>query len=302
MEVRAQWAIEAEEVSKRYGDLRAVDGVSLRLAPGSCLAVLGPNGAGKTTLVRLLYGFLRPDSGSIRYFGLPFEHHRETIKGWIGVVTQDETLDPDFSVEENLEIYARYFRLRSAQVRKRIAELLARFGLEEKRRALPIALSGGLKRRLQIARALVHRPRVLFLDEPTTGLDPQARLGLWELVHEMRNEGLAIVLTTHYMDEAQRLADWIVLMDRGRVLVEGTVQELLRRHFTGYILELPDEPRTRAALDGWPTRSFLDRLWVEMPLEAASALLGRLEERSYVLRPPNLEDLFLKLTGTALRQ
>lgn len=299
---KGRWAIEAEGLVKAYGARRAVDGVSLRVASGSCVAILGPNGAGKTTLVRLLYGFLRPDAGEIQYFGQPLEGNQEAIKRWIGVVTQEDTLDPDFTVEENLEVYARYFGLRPRDVRERIEELLERFALRDRRRALPAELSGGLRRRAQIARALVHEPRVLFLDEPTTGLDPQARLNVWELLHGLRKEGLLIVLTTHYMEEAQRLADWIVLLKGGRIVAEGTASELIRAHFMGYILELPDGPEARRALNGRPVRAFLDRLWMEVPPQEAVALLGRFGQSAYVLRPPNLEDVFLKFTGTSLRE
>ena len=208
-------AIRIHQVAKRYGALQALGGVDLEVAQGEFFGLLGPNGAGKTTTLRMLYGFLRPDGGSIRFAGDEVADDLHRVKRWIGVCTQDDTFDGDFSVGQNLVMAARYFRPVPARLDARVGELLDRFGLREYARQRPETLSGGFRRRLMIARALVHRPRLLFLDEPTSGLDPQARVGVWDLVDGLRSDGLGIVLTTHYMDEAERLSDSLTVLAQG---------------------------------------------------------------------------------------
>ncbi|MCW5558211.1 MAG: ABC transporter ATP-binding protein, partial [Verrucomicrobiae bacterium] len=199
--------IEARGLSKSLGGRRVVDQVDLWCGAGEVVGLLGPNGAGKTTTLRMCYGFLRPDAGRIRIAGHDLATDGDAARRSLGVCTQDDTFDSDFTVRGNLVQTARYYRPRLPHLGARIDELLDQFGLREFADQKPDTLSGGYKRRLMIARAVVHRPQVVFLDEPTTGLDPQARVGVWELVARLRAEGMAVVLTTHYMDEAERLSD-----------------------------------------------------------------------------------------------
>ncbi|HXH83295.1 MAG TPA: ABC transporter ATP-binding protein, partial [Candidatus Tectomicrobia bacterium] len=219
--------LDARGLVKTLAGRRVVDGVDLACAAGHVLGLLGPNGAGKTTTLRMLYGFLRPDAGTIRFDGVDVGRDVRRIKRDLGVCTQDDTFDADFTVEQNLWMAARYFRPRPADVGARVRELLDRFGLGPYAAARPEILSGGFKRRLMIARALVHRPRLLFLDEPTTGLDPQARMAVWDLVDGLRADGLGIVLTTHYMDEAERLSDTLTVLAAGRVAATGSPKHVI---------------------------------------------------------------------------
>ncbi|MGB5286730.1 MAG: ABC transporter ATP-binding protein, partial [Polyangiales bacterium] len=213
--------LEARGLTKSYGERLVVDHLDLSCRRGTVLGLLGPNGAGKTTTLRMLYGFVPPDEGAIQYAGKRFSENRAAAKRMIGVCTQDDSLDYDFTVAQNLRIYASYFRPRVEDLQDRVAELLDRFELAPHADASPHVLSGGFVRRLLIARSIVHRPSVLFLDEPTTGLDPSARLDVWELVDALRAEGLAIVLTTHYMDEAERLSDELLVIHEGRKVAYG---------------------------------------------------------------------------------
>jgi lipooligosaccharide transport system ATP-binding protein len=207
--------LEARGLIKHLGGRRVVDGVDLVCLPGQIHGLLGPNGAGKTTTLRMLYGFLTPDGGEIRFEGADVREDLEAAKRHIGVCTQDDTFDGDFTVEQNLLVAAEYFRPRPTGLRARVDHLLDRFELRPYARQRPETLSGGYRRRLMLARAIVHSPRLLFLDEPTTGLDPQARVAVWQLVDGLRSDGLAIVLTTHYMDEAERLSDVLTVLARG---------------------------------------------------------------------------------------
>ena len=191
--------LQASGLAKTYGEVRVVDQLDLTLESGMVLGLLGPNGAGKTTTLRMLYGFIDPTAGRIEYEGRDFRKHRTEIKRWIGVCTQHDSLDEDFSILQNLEMHACYFRPRIPNLRERIAELVELFELQEYRFHSPRQLSGGYRRRLMIARSVIHHPQVLFLDEPTTGLDPKARMELWELIDGMRSEGMGVILTTHYM-------------------------------------------------------------------------------------------------------
>ena len=219
--------LEARSLVKQLGGRRVVDGVDLRCEAGQIVGLLGPNGAGKTTTLRMLYGFLRPDAGHIHVDGVELGRDLVSAKRSIGVCTQDDTFDGDFTVAQNLTVAASYFRPRPTDLAHRVPQLLERFELVPYADQKPETLSGGYRRRLMIARALVHRPRLLFLDEPTTGLDPQARMGVWDLVDGLRAEGLGIILTTHYMDEAERLSDALTVLARGRVVADGTAKTVL---------------------------------------------------------------------------
>jgi lipooligosaccharide transport system ATP-binding protein len=295
--------LEATGLVKHLGGRRVVDGVDLVCRAGQVLGLLGPNGAGKTTTLRMLYGFLRADAGSIRVGGRDLGGDIAPFKRQIGVSTQNDTFDGDFTVEQNLHVAASYFRPRPTALRERVAELLDRFGLRAYASTKPEALSGGYKRRLMIARALVHRPKLLFLDEPTTGLDPQARMGVWELVNDLRSEGLGIVLTTHYMDEAERLSDLLTVLAQGKVVARGTTRSVLGDLVGEHVVVLEADAATTAAVAPW-----LDKRGIA----ASMAVLGfrhltlRAEELAdfarafpalrYEVRAPNLDDLFLKLS------
>ncbi len=294
--------LEARGLTKSYGDRKVVDGLSLDCRPGSVLGLLGPNGAGKTTTLRMLYGFVPPDAGEIRYAGKPFESHRSEAKRIIGVCTQDDSLDYDFTVSQNLMIYASYFRPRVEDVKGRVAELLDRFDLAPYADASPHVLSGGFVRRLLIARSIVHRPRVLFLDEPSTGLDPSARLDVWELIDGMRAEGLAIILTTHYMDEAERLSDELLVIHEGRDVAHGEPHRVIGDLLGDHVIVIPKHEPARDRIEHWlsgrgatQVASVLGELRIPVTKDDLVALSEEFEGAIWQVRPPNLDDLFIAL-------
>ncbi|MEW8396993.1 MAG: ABC transporter ATP-binding protein, partial [Candidatus Thiodiazotropha sp.] len=219
--------LEARGLVKHFASRRVVDAVDLHCHGGEILGMLGANGAGKTTILRMCYGFLQPDAGEIRIGGINRREDPDGANRLIGVCTQDDTFDTDFTVRDNLLRFGNYFRPRPSAIEERVEQLLGRFDLARHAAAKPETLSGGYRRRLMVARALVHQPRVLFLDEPTTGLDPQARMSVWELVDGLRQEGLGIVLTTHYMDEAERLSDKLLVLKEGAVVTSGGPRTVL---------------------------------------------------------------------------
>ena len=230
--------IEAQNLVKTYGDFTAVNDISFEVLKGECLGFLGPNGAGKTTTMRMIYGFSPPTSGTLHVFGMPVQNGMREIKRRIGVAPQEMSLDPDLRVIQNLLIYANYFDLPSQEANLRADELLKFFHLEDKKNSPIDKLSGGMKRRLVVARALVNRPEVLILDEPTTGLDPQSRHLMWEKLASLKKEGVTIVLTTHYMEEAERLCDRILLVDFGKIIEQGHPNELIQKHNVKNVEEL----------------------------------------------------------------
>jgi lipooligosaccharide transport system ATP-binding protein len=294
--------LEARGLVKALGGRRVVDGVDLECRSGHVLGLLGPNGAGKTTTLRMLYGFLRPDGGSIRFEGDEVADDLHRVKRWIGVCTQDDTFDGDFSVGQNLVMAARYFRPVPAQLDARVGELLDRFGLREYARQRPETLSGGFRRRLMIARALVHRPRLLFLDEPTSGLDPQARVGVWDLIDGLRSEGLGIVLTTHYMDEAERLSDSLTVLAQGRVVAHGTPKSVLGDVLGEHVIVLRADAATAAAVGPWLAArglgapvSVLGDWHIALRADELAQFALAFPALRYEARVPTLDDLFLKL-------
>ena len=307
--------LQVKHLGKQYGTTTVVDDLSFAIAPGECLGVIGPNGAGKTTTIRMCLGLSTPGTGSIRYaLGAPSEaalampQDAMAIKARLGVVSQMDTLDPDFTCAENLLVYGRYFGLRDAQIRQRIPELLEFASLSHKAAAKPGELSGGMKRRLSLARALVNDPRLLLLDEPTTGLDPQARHLMWERLQLLLQQGKSILLTTHFMDEAERLCARLLVLDHGRKIAEGTPRDLIAQHLEPDVVEVYGSGAV--ALVESPLRQLAARVEVSgetvffytqdaRPLLEALAAWPQLRT---LHRPANLEDLFLKLTGRQIRE
>ncbi|QSA99043.1 ATP-binding cassette domain-containing protein [Methylococcus sp. EFPC2] len=292
---------------KQYGRQRVVDDISFAIQSGEFCGILGPNGAGKTTTLRMLVGSTPASSGKLEVLGYDVPRQARAMRARIGVVPQADNLDPDFTVVENLRVYGRYFGLRSAEIERRIPELLSFAALEEKGDALINQLSGGMRRRLSIARALINRPELLILDEPTTGLDPQIRQNIWQLLRQLQKDGLTLILTTHYMDEAERLCGRIILMDRGRILADRTPQELIRANIEPHVLEMHGP-----GVGAWQAANPLDRpIRYEQVGESwfyygadLSTLVNSLDgwpDLRYAYRPANLEDVFLKLTGRELR-
>ncbi len=297
-----------EHLVKSYGDARVVDDVSFSIAPGECLGVIGPNGAGKTTTLRMCLGLTAPDSGEVQAFGLHMPANALAIKQRLGVVSQFDTLDPDFTCAENLEVYGRYFGLSKATLRERVGPLLSFAALSHKATAKPGELSGGMKRRLSLARALINNPELLLLDEPTTGLDPQARHLMWERLQQLLQQGKSILLTTHFMDEAERLCDRLLLLDHGKKMVEGTPRALIDAHLEPDVVEVFG-PGALALMQA-PLASLAKRVensgdTVFFYTSEAAPLLQALSAvpgLRTLHRPANLEDLFLKLTGRQIRE
>jgi lipooligosaccharide transport system ATP-binding protein len=295
--------LDARNLVKHLGGRRVVDGVDLVCERSQIVGLLGPNGAGKTTTLRMLYGFLHPDAGHILVDGVELGRDLVRAKRSIGVCTQDDTFDGDFTVEQNLTIAATYFRPRPTDLGRRVAELLERFELGPYAGQKPETLSGGYRRRLMIARALVHRPRLLFLDEPTTGLDPQARMGVWDLVDGLRAEGLGIILTTHYMDEAERLSDALTVLARGRVVARGTAKTVLGDLVGEHVIVV--EVSQGAAVAAWLTArgrgepaSVLGAWHVPVSGEELAEFARAFPALRYEVRGPTLDDLFMKLSLT----
>ena len=294
---------------KRYGATTVVDDLSFEIAPGECLGVIGPNGAGKTTTIRMCLGLSAPDHGTIEGLGgLSMPRDARAIKAQLGVVSQFDTLDPDFSCAENLIVYARYFGLRRAQIEPRIPRLLEFAALSHRADAKPGELSGGMRRRLSLARALVNDPKLLMLDEPTTGLDPQARHLMWERLQLLLQQGKSILLTTHFMDEAERLCSRLIVLDHGRKIAEGRPRDLIAEYLEPDVVEVYGNGALELAQS--PLKRFAARVEVSgetvfFYTQDARGLLGALAERGGLRtfhRPANLEDLFLKLTGRQIRE
>jgi lipooligosaccharide transport system ATP-binding protein len=294
---------------KQFGDLAVVKDLTFQIAPGECLGIIGPNGAGKTTTIRMCLGLVQPDSGQITFANhLRMPQDSQLIKAQMGVVTQLDTLDPDFTCAENLLVYGRYFGLSDASIRQRIPDLLEFSSLTPKANAKPNELSGGMKRRLSLARALVNDPQLLLLDEPTTGLDPQARHLIWERLQKLLQQGKSILLTTHFMDEAERLCDRLLVVDHGQKIAEGAPRTLIQQHLEPDVIEMYGQQAQ--ALAQTPTIAALANR-VEINGDAvffythqAAALLSALQAHAHMRilhRPANLEDLFLKLTGRQMR-
>ncbi len=298
--------LSARGLRKRYGGQEVVAGIDLDVRRGECFGLLGPNGAGKTTTLRLLLGLTEPDGGDIQVLDQPVPAKAREARIKVGVVPQFDNLDPDFSVRENLVAYGRYFGLSDAEITARLPGLLEFAELAHKADANIQTLSGGMKRRLTLARALVNDPDLIFLDEPTTGLDPQARHMIWQRLRALLNQGKTIVLTTHFMEEAERLCDRLMIMDHGRIIAEGAPRQLIESHIEPQVVEVYGE-----GLDAWGERNrqLCERLervgetlfcYTHHGEAVTQQLCGQTALR-YLSRPASLEDVFLKLTGRDMR-
>jgi lipooligosaccharide transport system ATP-binding protein len=304
--------IEGRRLTKRFGDFVAVDGVDFRVEQGEAFGFLGPNGAGKTSTMRMI-GCVSPVSdGELRVLGMDPATHGTSIRDRLGVVPQEDTLDLELTVRDNVVIYGRYFDLPRTVIRERADELLEFVQLTDRRNDRVDLLSGGMRRRLTVARALVNRPELMLLDEPTTGLDPQARHLVWERLYQLKREGVTLVLTTHYMDEAEQLCDRLVIMDDGHIVAEGSPRELIARHSTREVVELrfrTDDERQdalpRVASVGERYEALADRILVyssDGERDADKLAHDGVNPDSVLVRRSSLEDVFLTLTGRTLEE
>jgi len=300
-------------LTKHYGSTVVVNALSFEIAPGECLGVIGPNGAGKTTTIRMCLGLTTPDAGDISFFldghsTLKMPQNALAIKDKLGIVSQFDSLDPDFSCAENLLVFGRYFGMKDAVIKERIPKLLEFAALTHKADAKLSELSGGMKRRLSLARALVNDPQLLLLDEPTTGLDPQARHLMWERLQRLVQQGKSILLTTHFMDEAERLCDRLLVLDHGKKMTEGTPRQLIADNLEPDVVEVYGAGAL--ALFDSPLKALAARVEVSgetvfFYTQNAKSLLAALNDYPQLRtlhRPANLEDLFLKLTGRQIRE
>jgi ABC-2 type transport system ATP-binding protein len=320
--------LELENVVKRFpGDppVTAVDGISLDVREREILGLLGPNGAGKSTSIGIITTRVRPTSGEVRVFGVDAVRDPARVKASLGVVQQTNTLDRSLNLRENLYYHCRYFGMGAADSNRRSDELLERFRLADRRDAMPQAISGGMAQRLQIARAIAHRPALLLLDEPTAGLDPQSRIALWDLVTELRDEGLTVLLSTHYMEEADALCDRVAIIDHGRILVVDTPSALKRDHGAGVVIDVglaaPADEDVRRALRGIPTVTLVedappdldgqrDGTTLRVGAESSDGIVGAIVAavaphatlRDLSVSDTTLESVFIAMTGRDLRE
>lgn len=295
-------------LTKKFDEFVAVDSIDFEVPSGECCGFLGPNGAGKTTTIKMIDCVLPLSGGNLTVAGMSVSERAREIKGMIGVAPQEDNLDPDFSVLKNLLVYARYFDIPKVEALKR-AELLLKFAqLEEKRNVVIGELSTGMKRRLILARALINEPRILLLDEPTVGLDPQARHMIWDKIRELRKQGVTIILTTHYMDEAAELCDRTLIMDHGKIIEQGPPATLVKKHIGEEVLEVEyNEKALNALKEDFPeatleVMSDRIRVFTIQPHGTFEKYLHKSPTKGAFIRSANLEDVFLKLTGRQLRE
>ncbi len=304
----AEVVIEAKGLTKKYGSLVAVDSLDFKVLKGEIFGFLGPNGAGKTTTMKMVNCVLPLTTGRLMVAGMDVTEHAREIKKMIGVAPQEDNLDPDFTVFHNLVVYARYFDIPREIAERRANELLKFVQLEEKRNVLIDELSSGMKRRLILARGLINEPKILILDEPTTGLDPQGRHVIWDKVRDLQKEGVTVVLTTHYMEEAAQLCDRTVIMDNGKIIEEGGPGDLIKKHVGEEVLEVAyDENVLKFLTEAFPDARLdivSDRIQVftVQPRGVFSEILKKFSFKAAMIRDANLEDVFLKLTGRRLRE
>jgi lipooligosaccharide transport system ATP-binding protein len=306
--MQSEVLIEARNLTKKFGDLMAVDNIAFQVFKGECFGFLGPNGAGKTTTMKMINCVLPLTAGTLTVAGMDVTSKAREIKTMIGVAPQEDNLDPDFTVLHNLVVYARYFDIPKSVAQKRAEDLLKFVQLEEKRNVLIDQLSAGMKRRLILARALINEPQILILDEPTTGLDPQARHLIWDKARSLQRQGVTIVLTTHYMEEATQLCDRLLIMDSGKIIEEGTPVDLIKKHVGEEVLEVGyDEKVLKFLKEAFPD-AHLDvvgdriQVFTNKPRGVFSEILSKFSFKAAMIRDANLEDVFLKLTGRRLRE
>jgi lipooligosaccharide transport system ATP-binding protein len=296
--------IRARGLKKFFGPVTAVDGIDFEVYEGECFAMLGPNGAGKTSTMRMLYDFSPRNGGELEVFGLDPAREGERLRQVIGVVPQSDNLDLELTVRENLEVYGSYYGLRGDRLKRRVDELLELMSLSGKADSGIRQLSEGMKRRLTILRALVQEPRLVILDEPTTGLDPQARHNIWAFLRQLKAGGMTLIFTTHYMDEAERLCNRLVIMDKGKIIEEGSPQELIKNNLPRLVLEIDK----RDLEDSWQDTAldfecYGDQVFFMADNEQEFSTIPLLSDKGRkILRPANLEDFFLKLTGRSLHE
>ncbi|MGG6380781.1 ABC transporter ATP-binding protein [Paenarthrobacter sp. NEAU-H11] len=301
--------ITAGNLTKTYGDVAAVDGISFSVAAGESFGLLGPNGAGKSTTMKMIGGVTRRTSGNLRILGLDPDSHGPEVRAHLGVVPQQDNLDEELRVRDNLLVYGRYFGLPMSYLKPKADELLEFAQLTDKAKSKVDALSGGMKRRLTIARSLINEPRILLLDEPTTGLDPQARHILWDRLFRLKEQGVTLILTTHYMDEAEQLCDRLIVVDKGRIMAEGSPAQLIREHSTREVVELRFGSERNATiaselqgigerLEVLPDRVLIYAHDGESTLEQVAS--RGLRPLTSLVRRSSLEDVFLRLTGRSL--
>jgi len=297
--------INARGLTKDYEKLRAVDNVTFEISKKECFGFLGPNGAGKTTIMRMIQGVSPKTSGNLKINGLEVEDNPREIQEILGVVPQENNLDPDFTVLKNLLVFARYFDTPKVEARKRALKLLKFVQLQDKKDINIEKLSGGMKRRLILARALLNNPKILILDEPTTGLDPQARHMVWEKIRSLKKQGVTVVLTTHYMEEASQLCDRLVIMDLGKILVKGKPQELIQEHIGDEVVETDNKKDVRNCLnkdkENYEILGDIIHVFTNDPNKLTSRLIHKCNLGKITIRQATLEDVFLKLTGKKLR-
>jgi len=302
-----QYIIEARNLTKRFGNFVAVDSISFQVLPGECFGLLGPNGAGKTSTIRMTYGFSPITDGNLEVFGRNITSDWRAIRYRIGVCQQENNLDPDLTVQQNLELFAHYFDIPGKEARSKAEELLHFIALDHRKAARVTELSGGMMRRLMIARALINDPQLLILDEPTTGLDPQSRHQVWQRLEELRSKGLSILLTTHYMEEASRLCDRLIIMDHGKILVQGKPSDLVAQHVDRHVIEVA---KPSAELRAFLLSQHLkhDDLGHRLLIygkendQLFHTISSRYCKDDCMLRMATLEDVFLRLTGRELRE
>ncbi len=300
--------IEARSLTKKYDDFLAVDNIDFEVYKGESCGFLGPNGAGKTTTIKMLHCVLPITTGSLTLDKMSVNDKPREIKKIVGVAPQEDNLDPDFTVLYNLIVYARYFDVPKQQAQARSEELLKFIQLDEKRDVLISQLSAGMKRRLILARALINDPQILLLDEPTTGLDPQARHLIWDKIHELHKQGVTIILTTHYMDEAQELCDRTLIMNQGHIIENGKPADLIKQHIGDEVLELDNTPENQTQITQLIPNAQIEtlpdkiRVYTTAPHGTFERYLSEYPTRNATIRNANLEDVFLKLTGRQLKE
>ena len=299
--------IRATGLRKDYGNTTVVKGIDFSVRPGTCFGLLGPNGAGKTTTLRMILGLCPATSGELRIFGQQLPAYSTQVRARTGVVPQLDNLDPDFTVAENLAIYASYFGIEHSVSNERIRQLLEFVNLSDRANARIDTLSGGMQRRLTIARALVNDPELVVLDEPTTGLDPQARHLIWQRLRDLMTVGKTLLLTTHYMEEAERLCDELAIMEQGEIIARGSPSDLINQHVLPEVVELRSQQKDAHNLigdyQGLEQEQAGDTIYIYgHDVQALLQQMDKISSVNYVHRPSNLEDVFLKLTGRELEE